>query len=1235
MKGADAPLHFYIPFRGDEMSDLSTSLSRGPACSSNEPQDHQPEQTYFYKEEGPVETAKLGHADKFRLTDSSELVWVKELLLLCSEYQTFVNMGNQQGMRIKTNVNSLPKSTGIQRPRMRTDGFVDTGTPLLHLESPHQPTKSRRLPKLWMASTPTNEELLEEEKHLICMSATLGQERETIGNSGFEKDDGQKDFKQSWRAKLSPQGSSCVNRKCPFSCREEEISSETDLSEYDDICSLFYLEPRTEDANANTIQSKVNTQNETAGQSSRAATAARVMRKIEEVEGIISRVSLTSSNWIKRNGNDDSHSMEARCMDNKALNSPQIQTQDKECKYDKPRPVDELRCLGEELSESLQRALKMEGENKEWLSLCTQREHEIVNKNTPMRMPSYHRHISTVDNNSLSSCLSTSAGMPYRSPTLPLFTSRQNQQKDDICDQCTLWTRLAKDSWSEKENLDWTNHRWREETQTHRCLSESDVDQDGLLSSDEALQKQKEFWQQEIEESLSFCRWFSHPSRPELIDFLRITAPEDDISRTPSPVLPDLRSKTSFPVEGEERTPGRLQAVWPPPKEEKIGLKYSEAEHQAALLQLKRECKEEVEKLQLDTMFQEDFSQELSRLRLENEVTVSRLELTLAELRTKLSQLGTFGRGELRDVAVSTQDDKFARQAFPDVCIQTDRETFVKSHDDGKRRDCPQTQQQAVTPKKLDLASISLSLAAQKEGGPPCQSAGHHAPSDNIIPPPPPPPLPWSSPMPTHKQSNAPPPPPPPPPPAPFMPHAAPPPPPSISDLTSSTPPSLFATPRKPVVEPSRPMKPLYWTRIQIEDKNNTLWNVLEEPHIMNAVEFEDLFAKTTTRLKIKPLVENYEKKAKARKIIKLLDSKRSQTVGILISSLHLEMKDIQQAVLTVDNSVVDIETIEALYENRAQPEELEKIKTHYNTSQEGEVKLLDKPEQFLYELSQIPDFAGRARCIIFKAAFNDGMASIQHKLQIISCALLEKGGVKEVLGLVLALGNHMNGGNRFRGQADGFGLEILPKLKDVKSRDNRISLVDYVVSYYLHNVDKNAGTEKSTFPLPEPQDVFLAAQLNFEDLNAELRRLGRDLTGCEKDVRKVCSDSPEEHLQPFKDRMEMFLLSARKEHVGASCQLITAQKRFQDLCEYFGLKPKTGETEVTSSHFFMQWFEFCADFKARWKRENRNVTKERLKEAQQSVRRITAEKNVETRKIIPNSLKERLRQKEANMISI
>lgn len=50
----------------------------------------------------------------------------------------------------------------------------------------------------------------------------------------------------------------------------------------------------------------------------------------------------------------------------------------------------------------------------------------------------------------------------------------------------------------------------------------------------------------------------------------------------------------------------------------------------------------------------------------------------------------------------------------------------------------------------------------------------------------------------------------------------------------------------------------------------------------------------------------------------------------------------------------------------------------------------------------------------------------------------------------------------------------------------------------------------------------------------------------------------------------------------------------FQDLVQFFGLKPKAEEKEVASGHFFMLWFEFCADFKARWKRENKTISKER-----------------------------------------
>ncbi|KAG5266204.1 hypothetical protein AALO_G00250930 [Alosa alosa] len=718
----------------------------------------------------------------------------------------------------------------------------------------------------------------------------------------------------------------------------------------------------------------------------------------------------------------------------------------------------------------------------------------------------------------------------------------------------------------------------------------------------------------------------------------------------------EVKAEVTSPNDSEDRTPGRLQAIWPPPKakdeEEKVGLRYTEAEHQAALLQLKRECKEEVEKLQAD------FELQIFEVRGEHAVTVSRLEAAISKMQRDRSYMPGYRLGALRDACVSTEDEQpSAPRTTRNVCVQTDRETFIKTPEgEGSH---PSASPHLNAPKKLDADTIRR---AEGGGGPPPpppppppplpgQSGGPLIPPPPPLPsgtgpppPPPPPPLPGMGsgpPPPPPLPGVGPPPPPPPPgcgpPPPPPMPGSGPPPPPPGPGGFGFSQPVQVA-PRKPTVEPACPMKPLYWNRIQIQDNNNnTLWGSLAEPDIVDTKEFEDLFSKANLQPKKKPLSDTYEKKAKAKKIVKLLDGKRSQTVGILISSLHLEMKDIQQAVLTVDNSVVDLETIEALYENRATSDELEKVKKHYESSKEDEVKLLDKPEQFLYELSQIPDFSGRAHCIIFQSVFLDGISSIHRKVEIVSTVckgLLERDSLKDVMGLVLAFGNYMNGGNRTRGQADGFGLEILPKLKDVKSRDSRISLVDYVVSYYLRNMDKDAGTDKSVFPLPEPQDVFLAAQVKFEDLFKDIRKLKRDLTACEKNVQKVCANSLEEHLQPFKDKMEAFLVTAQSEHTAEDEQLQAAHTRFQDMTNYFGLKPKSGEKEVTPNHVFMLWYEFCNDFKNTWKRESKTISKERLKEAQQTVQKITAEKKVETKKINANSLKERLRQKEASVSS-
>uniref|UniRef100_A0AAX7VQR7 FH2 domain-containing protein n=1 Tax=Astatotilapia calliptera TaxID=8154 RepID=A0AAX7VQR7_ASTCA len=469
-----------------------------------------------------------------------------------------------------------------------------------------------------------------------------------------------------------------------------------------------------------------------------------------------------------------------------------------------------------------------------------------------------------------------------------------------------------------------------------------------------------------------------------------------------------------------------------------------------------------------------------------------------------------------------------------------------------------------------------------------------------VPPPPPPPPLPGVK-GPPPPQACVPPPPPPPPPPGnicvpPALPGA-------LGSLPPPLPLGLYSLgltqekpPRKALLEPPRPMKPLYWTRIQLHTKkdmsSSLVWETIEEPNV-DFQEFVELFSKTAVKEKKQPLSDTITK-SKAKQVVKLLNNKRSQAVGILMSSLHLDMKDIHHAILNLDNTVVDLETLQALYENRAQQEELDKIEKHIKSTKDKEnAKPLDKPEQFLYQLTLIPNFNSRVFCILFQSSFCECMSSITRKLDTLQrvCKVMKK-----ILGLILAFGNFMNGGNRTRGQADGFSLDILPKLKDVKSSDGMKSLLSYIVAYYLRHFDEDAGRETCVYPLPEPHDLFQASQLKFEDFQKDLARLRKDLRACISEVEKVCKISDEENLEPFKEKMDDFLKQ------GKLCDNWCIF-RFLELTVFFSVKAKAGEKEVSPNMFFSIWHEFSSDFKDQWKKENKTILKERLKAAEESFR--------------------------------
>lgn len=515
---------------------------------------------------------------------------------------------------------------------------------------------------------------------------------------------------------------------------------------------------------------------------------------------------------------------------------------------------------------------------------------------------------------------------------------------------------------------------------------------------------------------------------------------------------------------------------------------------------------------------------------------------------------------------------------------------------------------------------------------PPPGSSIPPPPPGSIIPPPPPPPpslggAPPPPPPPPLPGAGIPPPPPPlpgsgvPPPPPPFPGSGIPRPPQPYSHAHAYAPVQPVKVVRKPAITPKKQMKPLYWNRIQIteppskeEDSEKTcLWDKLKETSPDSWDEFEELFSKNV--IKSKNPAQKEAKQSKTKEVAKLLDQKRSQNVGILISSLHLDINEIQHAVYSFDTSVVDTDTLQSIYEVRPSPEELQMITSHLNSKPDVP---LDKPEQFLYDLSLIPEYASRVECIMFHSTFAENISFIENKLNNLkgTCDFLTGKEVEKVLSLVLALGNYMNGGNVARGQADGFGLEILPKLKDVKSKDNSQTLLHYVVKLYVAIFEKDVTVDASKLPLPEPGDVERAGNVSFDDTSKELQKLLSQIRNCERKVEKILGSSDVEHQQPLKSQMDTFLGKALNEHKVQVENLDFCKSRFLKAKVFFRFQPKSHNESEWPKEFFALWSSFCSDFKDIWKKELQKKRKQEIERTRKRVNEIKSEKRANIIKV-------------------
>jgi len=443
---------------------------------------------------------------------------------------------------------------------------------------------------------------------------------------------------------------------------------------------------------------------------------------------------------------------------------------------------------------------------------------------------------------------------------------------------------------------------------------------------------------------------------------------------------------------------------------------------------------------------------------------------------------------------------------------------------------------------------------------------------------------------------------------------------------------------RKPAIQPKVSMKTLYWTRIQLTqpqtsmDSSSTIWDAVDDV-VLETGKLEEMFSKAD--LKSKPKEEKEVKKPD--KVAKIIDGKKSQNVGIFLRSKKIDVDMVKQVLIECDTSW-EKETLVQLQGFKPNPEdELVMLRDHVTNKPDVP---LDGPDQFLYEMSQIHMFDQRLSCILFQLTFSNLCEDVAVKMDYIkTCCnyLLRNQELKNVLGVILACGNYLNGGNKQRGQADGFAVDILPKLKDVKTKDNFSNLLGYIVRTYIDKYDLHRGTPESLLPVPEPGDLDKARAVDFDAERTECKNLLQKLNLVRNHVEKISNSCQDDMKEPFHRKMVKFLDTAQSQLTNLETCIESNAEKYVEMLRFFKYTPRKGKLEDTKpSDFFDVWFLFCEDFKHVWKKEQLRIQADLHKQHRKLQREasLSMKKNIEETST-SGHLKDKIkRRKSRNSIS-
>ncbi|KAJ3428532.1 protein diaphanous [Anaeramoeba flamelloides] len=363
---------------------------------------------------------------------------------------------------------------------------------------------------------------------------------------------------------------------------------------------------------------------------------------------------------------------------------------------------------------------------------------------------------------------------------------------------------------------------------------------------------------------------------------------------------------------------------------------------------------------------------------------------------------------------------------------------------------------------------------------------------------------------------------------------------------------------KKPNPKPKVPMKAFYWTKIIDRNINKTIWNNLSDEKIKID---EDEFIKYFKQAPKKSEEKNIKKKPT---LISFCDPKTTSNFGIILKTFKLDFKEIKKAILTVNEKVLTQQQIISIGKFLPSIEELKGL-DHSSV----DLKKRHPVDRFFLTIRDIPHLHIRMKAFEAKFTFTEIYPDIEPKLKILESAIKElkySQNLKNVLEIILAYGNLMNGGSR-RGGAYGFRIELLNKLENTKSLENsKMTLLHFIVGHIEKEKPEIMDFQKELDPCEN------ASKIKLSDIVSKINEIKSTVSLVEKSLEQVEIFGKEDL---FQAKMKKFYQKAKKQYDDLEIRSKNCQDDYINLLTFFG----ENDMKLETTSFFARFHNFKISF--------------------------------------------------------